>query len=309
MSRTADTPGGSSRQALAAGIGCYLIWGLMPVLFIAMGRAGASPWEILSQRVLWSLPWAGALVLLAGQGPQVLAVLRRPRVLATLCATTLLITANWATYVWAVNNGRNLEASLGYYINPLLAMAAGAVIFRERISLLGWCAIGLASVGVVLQALALGHPPYVSLVLAMAFCGYGILRKQVDADAQTGLFIECALLVLPGLALQLWLARHGPVLFGRSAGSSLLMATAGPMTVFPLALFAWAARRLPFSTVGFLQFIAPTIGFGVGLAMHEPMSPLRAVSFAFIWAGALVFIYGAWRAARILRKPLVQSPA
>jgi len=309
MSQAAAPPGGSPRQALAAGIGCYTIWGLMPLLFIAMGRAGASPWEILSQRVLWSLPWAGALVLLAGQGRQVLGVLRRPRVLATLAATTLLITANWATYVWAVNNGRNLEASLGYYINPLLAMAAGALIFRERITRLGWCAIGLASLGVVLQTLALGHPPYVSLVLALAFCGYGILRKQVDADAQTGLFIECALLVLPGLALQFWLARQGHVLFGRTFGSTLLMATAGPMTVIPLALFSWAARRLPFSTVGFLQFIGPTIGFGVGLAMHEPMTALRAVSFVFIWAGALVFILGAWQAARTVPEAAVQSAA
>ena len=305
MSLPADAPGGSSRPALAAGIGCYAIWGVMPLLFIYMGRSGASSWEILSQRVLWSLPWAGGLVLLSGQGPQLIAVLRRPRVLGTLALTTLLITANWAVYVWAVNNGRNLEASLGYYINPLLAMVAGAVIFRERINRLGWTAIGLATVGVALQALALGHPPYVSLALALAFCAYGILRKRVDADAQTGLFIECAMMVLPGLVLQLWISANGHAIFGRTAGSTLLMATAGPMTVIPLALFSWAARRLPFSTVGFLQFIGPTMGFGIGLAMGEPLTPLRIVSFVFIWAGVCVFVFGAWRASRALRR--VQS--
>jgi chloramphenicol-sensitive protein RarD len=309
MSPSAATPGGGSRQALAAGIGCYVLWSAMPVLFMVMGRAGASPWEILAQRVIWSLPCAAVLVLAAGQTRQVLEAVRRPRVLGALALTALLITANWAVYVWAVTNGRNLEASLGYYINPLMAMAAGAVIFRERIHALGWTAIGLASVGVVLQAVALGHPPYISLALATAFCGYGVLRKQVDAEAQTGLFIECALLVGPGAALQWWLARNGHVIAGGTLGATLLLAIAGPMTVVPLALFSWAARRLPFSIIGFLQFIVPSAGFAVGLATGEALTPMRALSFAFIWVGAGVFLAGVWRASRAMPKPVVQSAA
>jgi len=308
MSPPAAAPG-ASRQALAAGIGCYLLWSAMPVLFLVMGRAGASPWEILAQRVIWSLPCAAALVLAAGQTRQVLEVFSRPRVLGALALTAALITVNWAVYVWAVTNGRNLEASLGYFINPLLAMVAGAVVFREPLHVLGWVAIGLATIGVVVQAVALGHPPYISLALATAFCSYGVLRKQIDAEAQTGLFVECALLVLPGVALQWWLARHGPVMAGSSLGATLLLAVAGPMTVVPLALFSWAARRLPFSIIGFLQFIVPSVGFAVGVATGEPLTPMRALSFVFIWAGACAFLVGVWRASRALSKAAVQSAA
>ena len=139
------------------------------------------------------------LVLVSGRGAAVLAALRQPKVLGQLAASAVLIAVNWLVYVWAVNHGRNLEASLGYYIIPLIAMAAGALLFRERIGGLGYAAMGLAAIGVGLQGVALGHLPLVSLALALSFSGYGIVRKQVDADAQTGLFIECALLSLPSI--------------------------------------------------------------------------------------------------------------
>jgi chloramphenicol-sensitive protein RarD len=270
----------------------------MPALFMVMGRAGASPWEILAQRTLWSAPLAALLVLAARQGGEVAAIFRRPKVLGWLALSTCLIAANWTVFVWAVNNGHNLEASLGYYINPLLNMAVGAAVFRERIDRVGAAAIALATIGVAIQAVALGRPPLIPLALAGAFCGYGLIRKRVDASAQAGLFVECLLLFWPGLAYVGWLHAHGAGLFGRSVGGSLLLATAGPVTVVPLALFAWAARRLPFSTVGFLQFIAPTIGFVTGLETGEALTPLLAASFACIWVGAATFAYGAWRAGR-----------
>ncbi|HWA62007.1 MAG TPA: EamA family transporter RarD [Caulobacteraceae bacterium] len=301
-------PAETSRTPLIAGIGCYFLWGLMPALFIVMGRAGASSWEILGQRALWSAPWALALVLAAGHWPQVAAVLRQPRTLALLALSGALIGLNWAVYVWAVAHNRNLEASLGYYINPLLNMAAGAFLFRERIDRFGQAAIALAAAGVLLQALALGHPPWISLVLALSFGTYGLIRKQVAAEAQVGLFIECALMLPLGLAYAIWLYRSGGGVFGHSLGGSALMAMAGPATAFPLALFAWAARRLPFSTLGFLQFIGPTMGFVTGLVVGEPLTPLRAVSFVFIWAGAAVFALGAWRAGRRLQAVMVEDP-
>jgi chloramphenicol-sensitive protein RarD len=302
MTSTLPTaPPGEGRRALIAGFGCYILWGALPVLFLIMGRAGASPWEILGQRAMWSAPWAGLLVIMAGQGAQVRSVFARPRVLAQLALSAALISSGWAVYIWSVNNGRNLEASLGYYINPLLNMAAGAVLFRERIDRFGAAAIALAAIGVALQTVALGHPPVISLVLALTFWGYGIIRKRVDVDAQSGLFVECLLMAAPGLAYVLWLAHTGRPLFGTSLGASLLLAATGPATVVPLALFAWTARRLPFSTIGFLQFIGPTMGFAVGLATGESLTPLRAVSFLFIWLAAAVFATGAWRAARRLR--------
>ena len=302
MTDAAAAPDGEARLALAAGVACYLFWGAVPLLFMAMARAGASPWEIVGQRIVWAPLWAGILVLATGRGPAILAAVRTPKVLGLLALSATLIAANWSVYVWSVNNGRNIEASLGYYIIPLMAMAAGALLFQERITRLGMVAIGLAAVGVALQAVALGRLPVISLVLALSFGGYGVIRKMVNADAQTGLFIECALLLLPGAAFLLWLSHHGPVAFGASLGTSALLASAGPMTVAPLALFSWAARRLPMSSIGFLQFIGPTIGFFIGVATGEALTPMRIVSFAFIWGGAAVFIYGAWRAGRRLER-------
>jgi len=295
--------GGSARQALIAGVACYLLWGAMPILFIVMGRAGATPWEILAHRAVWSAPWAGLLVLLAGQGPQVAKVFSSPRRIVLLATSAAMISSGWAVYVWSVNNGRNLEASLGYYITPLLNMAAGAIFFRERIDRFGAAAIALAAVGVVLQTVALGHLPIIALYLAAAFWGYGLIRRQIDVDAQTGLFVECVLMVIPGMAYVLWLHHAGGGVFARDAGHSLLMLTTGPATVAPLALFAWTARRLPFATIGFLQFISPTIGFMVGLAVGERLNPLGVVSFGFIWAGAAVYVAGALRASMRLQVP------
>src|SRR5258706_2762747 len=308
MSQPATASGGSARQALLAGIGCYLLWGLMPALFIVMGRAGASPWEILGERALWSAPWAGLLVIVGGTGDQFRALFRYPRLLGALALSALMIGGGWSVYVWAVNNGKNIESSLGYYINPLLNMAVGALIFRERIDRIGIAAIALATVGGVLQTLALGHPPVISLFLALTFCAYGIIRKRVDVDAQAGLFVEGLLIAGPGLVYVIWLASTGHPLMGRSVGASLLMASAGPMTVAPLALFSWTTRRLPLSTIAFLQFIGPTMGFIVGLIVGERLTPLGAVSFVFIWAGVVTFALGAWRASRRLQRMSIEEP-
>jgi chloramphenicol-sensitive protein RarD len=298
MSPPAAAPGGQSRQALLAGIGGYVIWGLVPALFILAGRTGASPLEIVAQRALWSAPWAGLLVLAAGHGDQVKRVFRSPRLLGQLAISALMIVSGWGVYVWAVNNGHNIEASLGYYINPLLNMAIGATIFRERINAIGLCAIALATVGTMLQALALGHLPLIALFLAVTFTIYGIIRKRVEVDAQAGLFVESLLMWPPALALVLWLAQTGQAHFGGGVTLTLLLLAMGPVTVAPLAFFAWTTRRLPLSTVGFLQFTGPTLGFLIGLIVGERLTPLGVVSFAFIWAAVALFMFGAWRAGR-----------
>jgi chloramphenicol-sensitive protein RarD len=179
-------------------------------------------------------------------------------------------------------------------------MAAGALIFRERIDRVGVAAIALATVGVVIQAAALGHLPLTSLTLAVSFGFYGVVRKQVAAEAQTGLFVECLLLAVPGVAYVAWLQGQGQNhLVGDSALTAWLVA-AGPITAVPLLLFAWAARRIPLSLMGFLQFLAPTIAFFIGVAQGEAFTAMRALSFAFIWSGAAVFTFGAWRRARML---------
>jgi chloramphenicol-sensitive protein RarD len=222
-------------------------------------------------------------------------------VLGALALSAVLIGGNWTTYVWAVSHGRNLESSLGYYVNPLLNMAIGAVLFRERINWIGRLAMALAMVGVVIQTIALGHAPVIALTLAGSFTAYGLIRRQVDASAQVGLLVECLLMAVPGVGFAIWLSGHGGGVSGSGLGGALLMATAGPATVVPLAMFAWTARRLPFSILGFLQFIGPTMGFVIGLITGETLTPLRMVSFLFIWAGVGVFIFGAWRAGRQLQ--------
>jgi chloramphenicol-sensitive protein RarD len=296
-------PVAATRQALIAGIACNLLWGGAPLLFIALGRVGADSWEIVAQRAMWSAPWALALVMLAGQWGQVLRILRQPRTLALLLLAAVSIATGWSLYVWAVNHGHNLESSLGYYINPLMNMAAGALFFRERIDRIGLAAIALAVVGVIIQTLALGHPPVISLVLALTFWLYGLIRRQIAVDAQAGLFVECLFMAGPGLAYVAWLGHTGGGVFGHAVGSSLLMTLVGPITVAPLALFSWAARRLPFAILGFLQYISPTVGFVIGVYIGEPLTPLRILSFMFIWSGAAVFVFGAWRASRRIQRP------
>jgi chloramphenicol-sensitive protein RarD len=305
----AGPPVSSIRPGLIAGVAGNLMWGLTPLLFIALGRLGAQSWEIVGQRALWSAPWALGLVLATGQLPQVRRALRERAILGQLLLSAVAITTSWSLYVWAVNNGHNLDASLGYYINPLMNVAAGAVIFRERIDRIGVFAIALAVAGVGIQTLAVGHLPMISLALAATFWVYGFILRQVAVDAQAGLFIQSLFLAGPGLGYVLWLRHSGGGLFGHGLGPSLLMSLVGPATVAPLALFAWSARRLPFGVLGFLQFISPTVGFAIGVWAGEPMTPLRLLSFAFIWAALAVFAVGLRRASHRAAAPASEDDA
>jgi chloramphenicol-sensitive protein RarD len=297
-----------ARAALVAGIACYGVWGLAPLVFQQMGHAGADAWEIMGHRAVWSVIWAAVLVMLARQGRQVFEVMRQPKTMGLLALSTLLIAAYWTLFVWSVTNGRTLETSLGYYLNPLINMAAGALLFHERIDRFGKAAIGLAAVGVTIQAWALGHAPIISLTLAFSFGAYGIIRKMVKADAQTGLFIECLFLTLPGVAYLWFIEANGSGHFFDSPATTFWLLLAGPFTVAPLMLFSWAARRMPLSTMGFLQFLAPTLSFAIGVSQGEPFGMLRAVSFGFIWAGATVFAIGAFRRLRQSRRDRLRGP-
>jgi len=282
-------------MALAAGVLCYALWGFFPLVFQQMARVGADPWEIMANRMVWGLVGAAVLVAVTRQGRAVLTAMASPRTLMWLTGSALLIALNWSVYVVSVNTGRTLDASLGYYLNPLFNMAAGAWLFRERIDRLGLVAISLAGVGVLLQALALGHVPWISLMLALTFCGYGIIRKRVQVEAGVGLLLECLLLAVPGLIWLVWIQTTGSGHLFDSPSSTFWLMAAGPATVIPLALFAWAARRMPLSGMAFVQFLAPTIVFAIGVSQGETLGTLRIVSFAFIWGGALVFAFGILR--------------
>ena len=300
-------PSDSSRAALLSAFGCYVLWGVMPLLFMGQAAVGFDALEILAHRALWAVPVAGLLVWLAKQGGQVRAVFASPRTLAWLVFSTVLIGLNWGVYVWATTHGATLEASLGYYINPLLNMVVGMWLFREKIDRWGWIAIGLAAVGVLFQALALGRPPWISIVLAISFATYGVIRKRVPIDAQAGLLVECLLLLPFGLAWVLWLQNTGAGVAFDSPGNTIWALANGPATVLPLALFAWSARRLPLSTIGFIQFLAPTLQFAVGVWAGEALTPLRVLSFAFIWGGATVFAAAALLRRRAARRALKET--
>lgn len=300
---------GEARLALAAGAGCYFIWGLIPLVFQLLGRMSVGPWEILASRTVFAAPTALVFVLIAGQGRQALAALRTPKVIKWLALSSLLIGVNWITYIASVNSGRVLETSLGYYITPLISMAAGAVLFRERIDRAGAIAMAFAAVGVILQTIALGRLPVIALVLAFSFGGYGIVRKHVAAEAQTGLFVECAVLAVPGLAYLVFLQQAGAGHLAASPVSAFWLIACGPITALPLMLFAWAVRRAPLSAMGFLQFISPTMTFVLGVEQGEAFTPMVALSFVFIWGGAAVFAAGAWRRTRRLRRMSVEAPA
>lgn len=298
-----------SPAAAWAGMGCYVLWSGLSLLFMALARNHTGPWEILADRCLWSLPWAAGILLAARQGPQAWAALRTPRVMAWLAASAAFVSVNWAIFIWASTHGHKLDASLAYYINPLLNMAAGALLFRERFTRAGAIAVALACAGVALQGLAVGHPPWLALSMATTFWAYGVIRKHVACSAQAGLFIETLMLAPLGLAYLMWLGVQGQNHFGAGLPVTLLILATGPATVIPLALFAYAARRLPLSTMGFLQFVMPTALFGIAMATGEPMTPLIAASFVLIWAGVLVYLLSAWLGGARLRRTVVPSAA
>jgi chloramphenicol-sensitive protein RarD len=280
---------------------CYLVWGFVPLFYVPIHNFGGDAIEIIAHRSVWSVLWAGGLVWATKQWPEVAAALKTPHLRWMLLITSLLIAVNWGIYVWAVTNGHTVESALGYYLNPILNMAAGALLFRERIDAWGKGAIALAIIGVVIQAIAVGHVPWIALALSASFGTYGILRKQLPVNALAGLFVECLYLFVPALVyLGLFEAQGHGHFFVRPSNAFWFVLT-GPVTVLPLALFAYVARRMALSTMGFVQFIGPTITFAIGLWQGEAFNLIRAVSFVFIWSGALVFAFGAWRRLKAIK--------
>jgi chloramphenicol-sensitive protein RarD len=274
---------------------CYAIWGFAPLIYLPMHAFDAGPLEIMAHRSLWAVICCAGLVYLNKQFPEVWAILKSPRVLGLLFISSLTLAANWGVFVWAVMNQHLIESSLGYYLNPLFNMAAGAFLFQERLDRHGLAAIGMAGIGVVIQGFALGHIPYIALFLALSFMTYGLIRKSLNVGALAGLIIECLFLIGPAIIYLVWFEAKGSGHFFLNPANSFWLMLSGPITVLPLALFAYVTRRMRLSSMGFIQFLGPTISFIIGLALGEAFSPLRGLSFVFIWGGAAVFAFGAWR--------------
>lgn len=291
-----STPPQDSPAGIAFAIGAYGLWGFMPLYMKLVGHIPAI--EVLAHRAIWSLPIAALVILLTRRVADIRAVIAAPRLLAMAALTASFISINWGVYVWAIAHDRALDAALGYYINPLLSVALGAVVLREQLTQVQWIAVGLASLAVGILTVYSGSLPWVALVLSTTFAAYGYLRKTLPLGANQGFFLEVALMLPPALLFVIYLGPEGHFSTGLPGDTWLLMGC-GLITAVPLILYGNAAKRLQLTTIGILQYIAPTMIFLTAVfAFGEPFGPARAIAFPLIWAALAIYTFGMVKAQR-----------
>jgi chloramphenicol-sensitive protein RarD len=296
------------RRGIAYGLASYGLWGVVPLFWPLVKRAGAL--ELLAHRVIWSLVISIVLILVVVPKGW-WARIATPRKLTLLTVAAATVSVNWGVYIWAVNHGHVVETSLGYYINPILSILVGVIALHERMSRLQWVSVAMAAVAVVVLTLDYGRLPWIALVLAASFATYGVMKKQVNGGAVETLTIESAILTPVGIGYLIFLQTRGQLTFGHLGWvHSLLLVTTGVVTVVPLLFFAAATTRLPLSTLGLLQYLAPTLQFLLGvLYFHESMSTGRWIGFGLVWAALMIMTgNGLRRAALQRRNRLVAEP-
>lgn len=300
MSTTHHTSSQESQNSgLPLALGCYAIWGLLPLY---LHRVEAVPaMEFVAWRVVFTLPVCCVLLLLSRRLAPLRDVLRSPRTMGALTLSAVLVGLNWMTYIYAIESAHIFAAAIGYYLNPLFNVALGTMLLGERLRRAQWAAVALAGSGVVVLGVqawrdGVADTLWISLALAATFSLYGLIRKRVAAEALVGLSME-GFILLPVAVLYLgWLSLHRPLGVGHDVGQSLLVSVSGLVTAVPLLLFAAAARRMDYSLMGFLQFLSPSIGVVLGLfVFHEPLERAQLVCFALIWGGIGVFCWDLWR--------------
>jgi len=282
----------NTRLGVFAGIFAYLIWGLVPVFFKQIAEVPAD--EIIAHRVVWAMVLMTAVIGFGRGFADARRIARIPAQLARIALASVLVIINWLVFVWGVNNGHILETSLGYFILPLFNVALGVLVLKERLRPLQWLAVLLAAIGVTIEAARAGGLPWIALVLAGTFGIYGLLRKQLPLDAASGLFLETVCMTPVALAWLGWLSLSGQNHFGGGPGllngRDLMLIATGAVTAIPLLLFAIAARRLPLTLMGFLQYLAPSITFLLAVFVYdEPLDLTRTLAFAVIWTGLAVY--------------------
>jgi chloramphenicol-sensitive protein RarD len=268
----------------------FLCWGLFPLYFHAIKEV--PPAQIMGHRVLWSLVFLAIVLTLRQQWKWLVELRRQPRVVASFAFSALLLSLNWLLYIWAVNSGHVIEASLGYFINPLFNVMLGFLVLKERLRIVQWLAIALAACGVLWLTWQAGRMPWIALALAASFGGYGLLRKTASLGALEGLSFETMLLFPFALGFVVWLTMTGDNAFLNSASNSTrwLLVASGPITAIPLLLFASGARKIPLSVLGLLQYIGPTIQLSLGIFLfHEAFTQERMIGFAIIWSALALY--------------------
>jgi len=277
----------------------YTAWGLFPVFFKQLGNVNA--FEVVLHRMVWSLVFLMGVLVVLRRWTWLREVARQPRVLAAFALSAVLLSANWSVYVWAVQNAHVVDASLGYFILPLVNVAFGFAFLHERPRPVQWLAVAMAAAGVVWLTLQAGRLPWVALVLAATFGVYGLLRKVATLGALEGLTLETMLLAPFAVGLLAWWAWHGQGALVQANASTLgWLLLAGPLTAIPLLLFAAGARRIPMATLGILQYISPSLQMLLGVWLYgEPFDPARALGFYLIWLALVVYsLDGLWRSRR-----------
>ncbi len=291
MSTPERTPLQDQRRGLAITAFTFTLWGLVPVYWHLLKAVPSQ--QIIAHRIIWSTVLVVAWLLLShgtGWWKQIAA---QPRALPTLALSSMAIAFNWGLYIWAINAGHVIETSLGYFINPLVSVVLGVVVLKERLRGLQWLAVACAALGVAWLTIDAGTPPWIALGLACSFGLYGLLRKMISVDPVAGLGIESLYLFLPAIGFALWSeAGHGGGFFGGWGWrNDLLLILGGAVTALPLIGFAYGVKRIPLSLVGILQYIAPSLGLLLGVFFfREPFDSAKALGFAAIWTGLLLFI-------------------
>jgi len=291
----------SVRTGVLLAIAAYSMWGAAPLYFKLLLSMPAM--EILMHRIIWSMLVLVLLVLLTRQMPKVRAALKTPKVMVILLVSGVLLAANWLLFIWAVNNDHLLDASLGYYINPLLNVFLGRIFLAEKLRPLQQLAVALAVVGVAILIFSFGQIPWIALVLACSFGVYGLLRKLVAVDSLPGLLVETSMMLPFAVVYWLWFASEASNLFSNALEINLILLFAGVVTTAPLLCFTGAARRIKYSTLGFFQYIGPTIIFVLAVVLYaEVLSEARLITFAFVWLALGVFSFDSFRQYRRMRR-------
>jgi chloramphenicol-sensitive protein RarD len=283
------------RRGFLLGVAAYAMWGLFPIYWKLLEPAGAV--EILAHRICWSLVTMLVLLVALRRTSYLRAILRDRRVVVLLAVASVVIGFNWGGFIYGVNNGRVVEVSLGYFINPLVTVLLGVIVLGERLRRLQWYAIGIAGVAVVILTIDYGHPPWIALLLACSFGTYGLAKKKANVGAVESLTFETVLLTPLALGYIVWLSATGHSNFGsHGVGHSFLLTSTGLITAIPLICFGAAAIRIPMTTLGLLQYLAPTIQFILGIvAFGEPMTGVKWIGFALVWTALAIFTVEALR--------------
>ncbi|MEU3980161.1 EamA family transporter RarD [Streptomyces sp. NPDC026672] len=294
----AEESGSERRTGLLNGFAAYGMWGLVPLFWPLLKPAGAG--EILAHRMVWSLAFVAIALVVVRRWAWAGELLRQPRRLALVTVAAAVITVKWGVYIWAVNSGHVVEASLGYFINPLVTIAMGVLLLKERLRPAQWAAVGIGFASVIVLAVAYGQPPWISLCLAFSFATYGLVKKKVNMGGVESLAAETAIQFVPALGYLLWLGSRGESTFAaEGAGHAVLLASTGVVTALPLVCFGAAAIRVPLSTMGLLQYLAPVFQFLLGIFyFHEAMPAARWAGFALVWLALSLLTWDALRTAR-----------